>query len=104
MRVDALTSASYTLNYVLKYISVCADDFYSPKDTADYIYHTQKIKLISTFGIFFNFKSPKLPQFCHVCHQKIDYIFDLELVSELKASQDIKPPPEPPTLFSTTKN
>jgi hypothetical protein len=86
-------SCEFTLNYMLKYISVNKDDFSSSKNVAIYINSTRKRKLINSFGVFFKLKFSKERYICAKCGCYIDWIFDYEVVELMKKSLEPPPPP-----------
>jgi len=91
MNIQKQSSVSYTLNYMLKYISANKDDFATPEAMADYIFITRKRKLINTFGKFFKYKPPEdHPKICPNCNKEIHYYYDYEVKKILLASR--KPP------------
>lgn len=106
-------STTRTLNYVLKYVSANKDDFLDIKSLAVYICSIRKRKLINTFGEFFKNppKKHKPSCFCSECGEKINYLFNIELIGELALNhpnssyldkQGIKVIKEPPDMLNGT--
>jgi hypothetical protein len=91
MHVSRQGSSLFTLNYLLKYISVNKGDFGSPADQAVYMSVMRKRRLIHTFGMFYKHKpSGEILHVCWKCKQKVEFVCDPEAVALYKA---VKPPP-----------
>jgi hypothetical protein len=73
IHISRLSSSSFALNYMLKYISANKEDFQTPEDMAEYIFVTHKKKLINTFGLFYNLKVVKTPCICSKCEGYITF-------------------------------
>lgn len=87
------SSSSFTLNYMLKYISANKDDFDTPEDIAVYIKSTYKRRLINTFGMFYRLKLKKPIYVCPKCNQIVHFFMDFTVMMELLKVQDsVKPP------------
>jgi hypothetical protein len=71
------------VSYLTKYISVDKNTFLSSEETAKYIFHTRKQKLISAFGMFYGSKFPKRIFYCPDCGSPIHYSFDPEVSAHL---------------------
>ena len=91
--IEKMQGASTALNYLLKYISTTSDVFTDVKDIAIYIKTTHKKKLVTTFGLFFKIKYPKLLQRCYECGEPIHFEFDTELVNLISGNLKFKHPP-----------
>lgn len=95
--ISRLNSVSSTLNYMLKYVSSNKEDFQTLDGLAQYIMHSKGKRLVSSFGLFYNLKIPKvsdIPIYCPHCNTKIEFIFDLQLISELRQKEEYHPPPD----------
>ena len=86
VRISRLNTASFTLNYLLKYISAGQDDFVRVEDIALYIKHTRKRKLINAFGFMKVFLSLKIKEvyLCKKCKSPIKFLWDLQLVMQIR--------------------
>ena len=93
LHISQLGSPQYTLNYMLKYISANKNDFDRPEDLAEYIYLTRKQKLLNVFGFFFKYKPPKEQKICRFCKGNVSYIWDMQIVAQIKSEQMRNPPP-----------
>jgi hypothetical protein len=89
-------STLFSLNYMLKYISANKDDFNTPLDMAKYILSTRKMKLISTFGMFFKAKFEIIKPVCPHCNMQIYFVFDFEVMNIYRDA--LNRPPDPPDL------
>lgn len=104
--ISDLSSVSYALNYVLKYISANKDDFSSSFSVAQYIKATAHKPLIKKFGVFVKqikikndnplwFKSYYPPYICSHCGQIVEYCYDIQVNERL-----INSSPPPNNFFS----
>jgi hypothetical protein len=89
--ISRVSSQGQVLNYVLKYVASNKENFYSPKEFADYMSVTYKQKLVNTFGVFFRAKFVKQDCYCYICLKKIDFIYDQQVVQSYR---DYEPPPQ----------
>jgi hypothetical protein len=94
IRVSRLGGASFTLNYMLKYISANKDEFGSADAVADYMVNTRKQRLVNAFGSFFRLKLPDSPLICPICNTPIAFELDVEVSRIMSEVHD----PGPPTL------
>lgn len=102
VHVSKQGSSIFTLNYMLKYISSDKGDFQNVESMARYIVATRKMKLISTFGLFYKAKFQKIKPICLNCGEEINFIFDLELMSLYR--KQIEKIPDPPDLTFWIEN
>jgi hypothetical protein len=73
-------SPKFCINYMLKYVSASKENFKTPEDMAVYMVCSQKTRLISTFGLLYSFKFPKVKYVCSCCGKNIDFIADRQVV------------------------
>lgn len=90
IHISKQDNSVFSLNYMLKYISVNKDNFLTPLDMAKYIKATYKKKLINVFGIFFKHKFEKMKCICWKCNEEIEFCYDSEVI--LRFIESIKPP------------
>ena len=83
IHIQMQNSASFTLNYMLKYISANKDDFENELQVAQYIKITRKQKLFITFGLS-KVVVTKVVRYCPKCKSPYSFLFDLQIVSLLK--------------------
>jgi len=99
--ITHLKSASSTLNYMLKYVSMDKENFQSIQSEARYIIATRGKRLVSSFGTFYKIKLPKLlniPRICPYCNKSIELTYNSILVSELLSRES--PPPNNPSVWN----
>jgi len=88
IHISQLNSASFTLNYMLKYISANKDDFDRIEDVAFYIKHTRKQKLLNSFGFLrLELKYLKEVWNCRKCKTPLVFTFDLQIISQIKSDK-----------------
>jgi hypothetical protein len=100
--VKKFNSRAYALNYLLKYITQDAKEDFGKHDTnyiqiAEYIYSSRKKRLITTTGVFYNFKVLPYPIVCTECGGRVDFICDGTLSAEIELNR--RRPPDPPDLY-----
>lgn len=96
INIQKQSSSLFSLNYMCKYISSNKDDFLTDKDTANYIMSTRKLRLISSFGLFYKCKIPNPHQICSHCGGEIHYSADQEVLAIVEMSllkSNNSPPP-----------
>jgi hypothetical protein len=87
-------SSLYSLNYMCKYISANKEDFFTDKDTAQYIYSIQDKRLISSFGLFYHCIIPKYPIKCVKCGGEIHFSNDREVIFQIEQDLQSRPIPK----------
>ena len=93
--ITDLKSASFAVNYVLKYISSPKEEFYDIPHFAQYIVGIRKKQLATPFGIFYKHKYKKPRWICPVCHTQIHVELDLQVIAMMEDTFE-----PPPSLFS----
>ena len=84
MHITRQSSASYTLNYMLKYITASKEDFNDARGLAEYIVATRKMRLISTTGMFYRKKLEIPPPLCYHCKSKLFFVTCYEVEPQLR--------------------
>ena len=74
--ISVLNNPALLLEYILKYITKSDFSFESEEDLADYLIATYKKRLISTGGLFYNYKVPEDQLLCFTCKTTLIRKFD----------------------------
>jgi hypothetical protein len=91
IHVKRQNSARFTLNYMLKYISVNKNDFRTDFDLAKYIMAIRGKRLVSRFGLFYKHKIIVKKE-CFICKTPIAFTIDQEVIFIIENVK--RPPPD----------
>lgn len=84
VHITKMPTTAFSLNYMCKYISANKDDFSTDRDIAQYIMATRKLRLISTFGLFYNVEVAVQPFVCPHCGCEVHFSACQELILEIE--------------------
>ena len=88
IKIEKLSSISFLLNYLLKYISANKNEFMRDKDIARYIIATNKKRLIGRTGFFYKHPPKKQKPICYKCKKPVEYILDFDAIRILRESKN----------------
>jgi len=94
IHITKQSTSTFTLNYMLKYVSANKNEFATVEDMATYIVANRKQKLINSFGMFFKQKFPKQPTLCWRCEEEVHYDYDPDVSNVFWEARRAELPPK----------